>query len=373
MNSSGGESPPAPLHSDQSRSQSVMSDRHDKYETGSEGSGGHSPGSPDRRPLPAEIQALAQSQPPPQPVAAPPQMAHGPSHKPRPRPAMYPSNQNLDNATMSQLQDLSLGQRPPYQMPNGDGARPASRDKNYNPYSAYSPPEQAPWIDTQQGGYPAMVQQHYPPNSQQPSRGAGHYPQQSRLAVIPASPASPYATAEGQAQSTSYFQQPGQIIQEHPQRPNPPQHMSSGNSVSRKPVPGSAPTGSVRPNGQGEAYNPYQQGPAAQPMNMGATSPQYGGYGGYGGPSSQPAYYPQPSGPPPATGLQQQMGPPPTMMMYGGHMVQYIDAMAMRKRDLATHGPDYVKAMERAPQVTAFREPAQRPTHPQDRELYRYA
>ncbi len=45
----------------------------------------------------------------------------------------------------------------------------------------------------------------------------------------------------------------------------------------------------------------------------------------------------------------------------------------MRKRDLATHGADYVKAMERAPQVTAFREPAQRPMHPQDRELYRYA
>jgi CCR4-NOT transcriptional complex subunit CAF120 len=67
---------------------------------------------------------------------------------------------------------------------------------------------------------------------------------------------------------------------------------------------------------------------------------------------------------------QPNMSPSQPMLQYGGQTLPYSDVMAMRKRDLNMYGLDYVRTMERAPQIELYRERSTRgSTSPQDQMM----
>jgi CCR4-NOT transcriptional complex subunit CAF120 len=385
---SGNESPPAPPpHGDAFRSHSALSERHEIFETASESSGERSPNTPEKG-VPADIQALASRSPPPLPVAAPPSLTHGPGYKPRPLPMPQAMMGNLDSATMSQLHEVSQSQRSPYQVANALGPRPPSRENSYSPYNPYAGPERGSWPNPgQENDYPtAVIQQHYQP--QQP-RGTSRYPPPT-LATIPASPYVAPDGVPGQAPS-SYFQPAQQTVAEHPGPPNPPPHVHDG-GILRKPVGGTSPNAHpamnqlvhrqqaipARSQDMGESLNTTQGQRISNLGPIGSNRPAYSSNAS-NSPMQPPQYSAPHSAESPPQNTQahyapqqplQPMAPPPSMMQYGGQSLPYADVMAMRKRDMAIYGPDYVAAMERAPQVTAFREGPQRQGQGQQQQQY---
>ena len=142
----------------------------------------------------------------------------------------------------------------------------------------------------------------------------------------------------------------------YPAQEMPPRSQSQFNSPHQL-----GPTGA---NGLGDPFNPmhHQQSPNAMAANMNPVNSQYAGYPvpenqSFGNISPYPQAHP--AGLPP-TSNSPNMGPPPSALSYGGQMLPYADVMAMRKRDLQMYGPEYVRAMEKAPQVMAYREGPQR-------------
>jgi CCR4-NOT transcriptional complex subunit CAF120 len=226
------ESPPAPPPHQELL---VQSDNHDKFETASEGSSKDSGERTPERAIPPDLRAMAEKSPPPQPVAAPPVMAHGPSQKPVPRPQMRLKNNQIDKATLSQLEDVS---RNPvrYQSPPGQPPNMTNRDPRYN--GAYGPyPDRNSW--NQEEDHPTMMMhQHYqsPPPSK--NRYQGPYGP-SRLATIPASPYVDQSGPDSAKTPNSYFPHE-ETIHELPIRPELP-HLNSSSSINRKPVAGSRP------------------------------------------------------------------------------------------------------------------------------------
>jgi hypothetical protein len=235
------ESPPAPPpHRDPIL---AHTDNHDRFETASASSKESGERTPERT-IPPEVKALAEQSPPPQPVAAPPTMAHGPSHKPVPRPQIRPGNAEMDKATLSQLEEMSRNpnryQSPP-ENPQNQGYRDPRdmrdpRDPRYiGPYGAYA--DRSSW--NQEEEHPtSIMQQHYqyPPPSK--NRYQNHQAP-SRLATIPASPYVDQTGPDSAKTPTSYFPNE-ETIPEVPGRPPPPPHSHSHPSVSRKPLPSSS-------------------------------------------------------------------------------------------------------------------------------------
>ena len=246
------ESPPAPPpHRDGILSNT---ENHDRFETASESSSKDSGEKTPERTIPPEVKALAERSPPPQPVAVPPIMSHGPSQKPTPRPQMRVRNPEMDDATLSQLEDMSQHNR--YQAQPGTTQNQGNRDPRYNgAYSTY--PDRSSW-NAEDEHPTSMMHQHY----QYPPQSKSRYPNPqgpSRLATIPASPHIDQTGPESGKTPTSYFPNE-ETIHEVPVRPAPPPHSHSNSSINRKPLPSTSNPASrdnSRPNtASGPEMNP---------------------------------------------------------------------------------------------------------------------
>lgn len=195
-----GDSPPRPpLHQQ-------LSPGSDKFETGSEGTGGR--GTPDMdtspdRQIPPEVQAMAKRSPPPGPVSMPPSFNHAPGQKPATRPHqasdLRRGQADLDQATLTQMAEAQ-------QMRINAG----SPQQDYSGYNSTSMDQYA-----QGGGSGYQRDNQYQGNhNQSPSYQQRGYPNQrmrAPLATIPASPfieqgsGSPVKTPGGKMVQPDYF------------------------------------------------------------------------------------------------------------------------------------------------------------------------
>ncbi|KAF2675267.1 hypothetical protein BT63DRAFT_450253 [Microthyrium microscopicum] len=297
------ESPPAPPLHQQANFVPGMGapDGLDKFETASDSSKESGERTPERN-IPPEVQALTQRSPPPQPVAAPPAMAHGPGERPSQRQNLRPGQANLDQATLSQLEDISSGrQQPRHQSPNRFGP-PLQQQGQQGQHGQY-PNQRSSWGSQDDGQSRVMMQNQYSSSPQQKSR----YPP-PRLATIPASPFIDQAASPGSATTpSSYFQQTQASIPEGAAlRPVMPPPTGSSSNISRMPIGAAAgpPLEGSRPSTANSIHSEIRSG---SPLRQGSPSkrmePAYGS--NLGGP-----YAPQllPHG---------QMGPPPPPIHQG--------------------------------------------------------
>lgn len=230
--------PPPPPHAEGIFTQSANPDVLDRFETASDSSSKDSGQRTPDQGVPPEVRALTERSPPPQPVAVPPSMSHAPSQKPQTRPQVLPGRQDLDRATLSQLEEMSG--RPRHQSPSrqspsrfGGPVRDPRHPGSSSPYGPYAEQRQS-WASQEDsnpaGGLGAPYQ--YPP--QQKIR---HPP--PRLATIPASPFVDQNASPGNTSATSYFAQTQPAIPETetpPPGPTMPPPTGSGTNIQRKPV-----------------------------------------------------------------------------------------------------------------------------------------